>query len=113
MVNEYPTTWTLICRIFNETDIFGEVMKSLKWRQQYPDHFAGYDLVGQEDPGIPLIDYLDALLYPSQQDPPINLPYFFHAGETGQCLIIFFGFFNFYNWAWIWLFYNRNHATCK
>ena len=48
--------------------------------KKYPDHFAGYDIVGQEDGGTPLIDYIQALLYPSQQG--ISLPYFFHAGET-------------------------------
>lgn len=52
--------------------------------KQYPDTFAGYDLVGQEDPGEPLLYYIDALLYPQQQNPPFNLPYFFHAGETGK-----------------------------
>lgn len=52
--------------------------------QQFPEHFAGYDLVGQEDPGKTLLYYLDALRYPSLQTPPLNLPYFFHAGETGK-----------------------------
>ncbi|KAK3102124.1 hypothetical protein FSP39_009001 [Pinctada imbricata] len=69
-------------RIYKEKDILGEVIKSLKFIKQFPDTFAGYDLVGQEDPGIPLLDYLDALLYPSQQSQPLSLPYFFHAGET-------------------------------
>ena len=50
--------------------------------KKYPDHFAGYDIVGQEDGGTPLIDYIQALLYPSQQG--ISLPYFFHAGETSE-----------------------------
>ena len=53
-------------------------------RQKFPHFFAGYDLVGQEDPGYPLIYFLDELLYPFQQKPPIDLPYFFHAGETGK-----------------------------
>ena len=59
--------------------------------QKYPDHFAGYDLVGQEDPSPPLLYYLDALLYPSQTLPPDSLPYFFHAGETGMFLSCLFG----------------------
>ncbi|WAR03645.1 AGSA-like protein [Mya arenaria] len=50
----------------------------------FPEHFAGYDLVGQEDPGRTLLSYLDELLYPSTLDPPVNLPYFFHAGETSM-----------------------------
>ncbi|XP_069132764.1 adenosine deaminase AGSA-like [Argopecten irradians] len=67
-------------RFVPEGDILHQVKQSITMLQQFPDLFAGYDLVGQEDPGIPLIDYINALLYPSQQK--INLPYFFHAGET-------------------------------
>lgn len=57
---------------------------SIEFRQKYPEYFAGYDLVGQEDPGKPLLDYLDDLLYPSNLNSPVDLPYFFHAGETGE-----------------------------
>lgn len=69
-------------RIVPENDVLSQVKESIRFRQLYPDHFAGYDLVGQEDPGKTLLEYLDALLYPSEQVPPIDLPYFFHAGET-------------------------------
>ncbi|KAK3611888.1 hypothetical protein CHS0354_021323 [Potamilus streckersoni] len=62
--------------------IKSDIIASAEMMSQFPDHFAGYDLVGQEDPGKPLLYYLDALLYPSSHKPPINLPYFFHAGET-------------------------------
>ncbi len=58
--------------------------KVIKLRAKFPNFLAGYDLVGQEDPGYPLKYFLDELLYPSQQNPPIDLPYFFHAGETGK-----------------------------
>lgn len=64
------------------TDILADIKQSVEIMKQFPTHFAGYDLVGQEDPGEPLLYYLDDLLYPSQQNPPINLPYYFHAGET-------------------------------
>ena len=73
----------LFCRIVPENDVLSQVKESIRFRQLYPNHFAGYDLVGQEDPGVPLLGYLDALLYPSEQTPPLDLPYFFHAGETG------------------------------
>ncbi|XP_061183269.1 adenosine deaminase AGSA-like [Saccostrea echinata] len=69
-------------RVVPEIDILNQVKEAIHYRQLYPDHFAGYDLVGQEDPGVPLVKYLDALLYPSEQTPPVDLPYFFHAGET-------------------------------
>lgn len=63
-------------------NILEEVKLAISLMQKYPDHFAGYDLVGQEDPGKTLLYYLQDLLYPSQQHPPASLPYFFHAGET-------------------------------
>ncbi|XP_078680475.1 adenosine deaminase 2-like [Branchiostoma floridae x Branchiostoma belcheri] len=69
-------------RAFNESDIAKDVAKAVKLRAMFPSFFAGYDLVGQEDPGHPLVYFLDTLLQPSQQNPPVNLPYFFHAGET-------------------------------
>lgn len=46
----------------------------------HPGFFVGFDLVGQEDKGRPLIDYADALIAAKQNDP--NLKYFLHAGET-------------------------------
>ncbi|XP_033752918.1 adenosine deaminase AGSA-like [Pecten maximus] len=67
-------------RFVPASDVLQQVKESIVMLQQFPDFFVGYDLVGQEDPGIPLIDYISALLYPSQHN--INLPYFFHAGET-------------------------------
>ncbi|XP_060085350.1 adenosine deaminase 2-like [Ylistrum balloti] len=67
-------------RFVPASDVLNQVKESVAMLQQFPGLFVGYDLVGQEDPGIPLIDYINALLYPSQQN--INLPYFFHAGET-------------------------------
>ncbi|XP_048728316.2 adenosine deaminase 2-like [Ostrea edulis] len=69
-------------RVVPEIDVLNQVKEAVRFRQMYPSHFAGYDLVGQEDPGVPLISYVDALLYPSEHIPPIDLPYFFHAGET-------------------------------
>ncbi|CAH0713585.1 unnamed protein product, partial [Brenthis ino] len=42
-----------------------------------PDIFAGFDLVGQEDPGNPLIEFIPQLTAASK-----DLNFFFHAGET-------------------------------
>ena len=55
---------------------------ALKLRDSFPDHFAGFDLVGEEDTGYPLFYYINELLIPSQTNR--SLPYFFHAGETGE-----------------------------
>ncbi|CAH2093626.1 unnamed protein product [Euphydryas editha] len=42
-----------------------------------PDIFAGFDLVGEEDLGSPLIEFIPQLLNASK-----DFDYFFHAGET-------------------------------
>ena len=59
-----------------------DVLFALSLRGSYPNHFAGYDLVGQENVGYPLIDFIEDLLLPSQVN--CSLPYFFHAGETSE-----------------------------
>jgi len=43
---------------------------------------VGFDLVGQEDIGTPLIDYIPQLLDAVSK----NVRFFFHAGETGKNL---------------------------
>lgn len=59
---------------------------ALQLRIQFPDFFAGFDLVGQEDPGYPLIYYLDQFIasQAEQAKAGVVLPYFFHAGETNE-----------------------------
>lgn len=52
-----------------------DVAKELK--RDFPEIFAGFDLVGQEDLGAPLIEFLPELVEASQY-----LDYYFHAGET-------------------------------
>ena len=44
-------------------------------RAALPRFVIGFDLVGQEDLGRPLVDFADLLL-------DHKIPYFFHAGET-------------------------------
>uniref|UniRef100_A0A0B7AZ75 Adenosine deaminase domain-containing protein n=1 Tax=Arion vulgaris TaxID=1028688 RepID=A0A0B7AZ75_9EUPU len=63
-------------------DILNEVKTAMEMNKKYPNMMMGYDLVGNEDFFNPLLFYLDALLYPSFQNPPYNLPYFLHVGET-------------------------------
>jgi len=56
----------------------------LKLKQRYPDVIAGFDLVGSEDTGRPLTDYLAPLIAFQEKVKKlgINLPFLFHAGET-------------------------------
>nr|NP_001191668.1 atrial gland-specific antigen precursor [Aplysia californica]AAA27741.1 atrial gland-specific antigen precursor [Aplysia californica] len=63
-------------RFKSQEEILNEVKIAMDLHKKYPDFFLGYDLVGQEDPNFSLLHYLDALLYPSIQNPPYRLPYF-------------------------------------
>ena len=64
------------------------VKKAVELHHTYPDLVVGFDVMAQEDVSRTLVEYMDALLYPSLQDPPVTLPYFFHTGETGACLLV-------------------------
>jgi len=67
------------CRGSGKQSVADAVKNAIKLREQFPDYLAGLDIVGHEDAGPPLIDFIDVLLQSSQ-----TLPYFFHAGETSQ-----------------------------
>ncbi|CAL1548407.1 unnamed protein product [Lymnaea stagnalis] len=86
-VNKYPdfTGVKIIptgIRNQNVSQILEEVKTTMALHKEFPDVVSGYDLAGNEALYQPLSYYSEALLYPSQQDPPYHLPYFFHAGET-------------------------------
>lgn len=55
----------------------GYIEIAQKIKNMMPDFFAGFDLVGQEDLGKPLKEFL-AILQENKRD----IDYFFHAGET-------------------------------
>ena len=52
--------------------------------QEFPHLIAGFDLVGQEDTLVPLIDYAEQLLrfVDRQKEVGVHVPFMFHAGET-------------------------------
>ncbi|XP_055535539.1 adenosine deaminase 2-like isoform X2 [Wyeomyia smithii] len=58
-----------------EFQTFTETAKRL--HENFPDFVAGFDLVGQEDTGRPLISFVPELL-----KLPDSMKFFFHAGET-------------------------------
>jgi adenosine deaminase CECR1 len=62
-------------------DVQEDVKMAIDLRSRYPNFFAGYDLVAQEDPNHSLLYYIEELLYPSQNQSD-QLPFFFHAAET-------------------------------
>ena len=49
-------------------------------QDEYPDFVVGFDLVGQEDLGRPLVEFASQLLEAKAAYPKLN--FFFHAGET-------------------------------
>jgi adenosine deaminase CECR1 len=57
---------------------------AIKLKQQFPNLLVGFDLVGHEDPGKTLYDYLPQLLAMKKRlaQLQIDLPFCFHAGET-------------------------------
>ena len=83
LVKFYSFIWY---RAFDKETVGAQVKLAVELKKNYPDVMAGFDLVGQEDPGHPLIYFVDELL-----EPTINgqdLPYFFHAGETSKQIVL-------------------------
>lgn len=58
-------------------DVRKYIETAIKLKEQFPNFFAGFDLVGQEEMGKPLIDFIDVLL-----QIPDDINFYFHAGET-------------------------------
>ncbi|XP_009971871.3 adenosine deaminase 2 isoform X2 [Tyto alba] len=67
-------------RMLNVSQIKEAIVTAMALRARFPDTLAGFDLVGEEDEGHSLWDLKDALTIPYSLG--VNLPYFFHAGET-------------------------------
>lgn len=53
------------------------VQKCIAFQKEFPTFLAGFDLVGQEELGRPLIDFIEPLL-----KLPEDISFYFHAGET-------------------------------
>ncbi|KAL3482231.1 hypothetical protein BJX99DRAFT_84217 [Aspergillus californicus] len=74
--------WTAIRGFPNEM-IQASMAKCITFKQEFPSVIAGFDFVGQEDMGKPLVDLLP-LCKQFQQDcinKNLQIPFFFHAGE--------------------------------
>lgn len=74
--------WTTLRRLGNQ-----EMVRSMKQciaaKQGFPDLICGFDLVGQEDLGRPLVDMIPLLFWFRKQctEAEVDIPFFFHAGE--------------------------------
>ncbi|KAH8380432.1 hypothetical protein KR009_010677 [Drosophila setifemur] len=53
------------------------VKTAVELNKEFPDFMVGFDLVGQEELGRPLIDFIEPLL-----KMPKHINFYFHAGET-------------------------------
>lgn len=72
----------LFFRGYDKPTIETAVRKAMDLYSKYPHYMKGFDLVGQEDKGHPLLYFLEELLIPTQEEK--ELPYYFHAGETSM-----------------------------
>lgn len=56
----------------------------LALKKEFPHLIAGFDMVGDENTGTPLIDFVEVLLRfkARQREEGVDIPYIFHAGET-------------------------------
>jgi adenosine deaminase CECR1 len=59
-------------------DIGNMIEQAIGMETEMPEYFAGFDLVGQEDKGTPLLGFLTQLLNATD----MGVKFFFHAGET-------------------------------
>ncbi|XP_017786887.1 PREDICTED: adenosine deaminase CECR1-like [Nicrophorus vespilloides] len=64
-------------RNVNNETMYNYMMNARKLKQLYPNFIAGFDLVGQEDLGKPLDEFICELQSISKE-----MKFFFHAGET-------------------------------
>jgi adenosine deaminase CECR1 len=75
--------WTTI-RHGSPRDVVQDMKNCLEMKAQFPDLILGYDLVGQEDLGRPLVDLLPELFWFKKRcaEEGVDIPFYFHAGET-------------------------------
>jgi adenosine deaminase CECR1 len=73
-------------RSYNMQDEYVLLERAYKLRSENSDMVTGYDLVGFETDGHPILYYLENLKNAAKffsHKYQVNLPYFFHAGESG------------------------------
>ncbi|KAJ5564517.1 hypothetical protein N7513_000759 [Penicillium frequentans] len=71
-------------RILPNADLVEDMKNCIAMKQSFPDVICGFDLVGQEDTGRPLVNLVPILFWFKKQcaEEGEDIPFFFHAGET-------------------------------
>ncbi|KAI1912523.1 hypothetical protein LOZ39_002216 [Ophidiomyces ophidiicola] len=74
--------WTTL-RSYSNPKIIESMKECILTKREFPDLIAGFDLVGPEDAGRPLVDLLPVLLWFKKQCclEETEIPFLFHAGE--------------------------------
>jgi len=77
------TIWTCH-RALSTRPLIADMLACIETKLAFPHLIAGYDLVGLEDDGRPLVDVLPELFWFRKQCAAegVEIPFFFHAGET-------------------------------
>lgn len=70
-------------RFLDNAAIVDSMKHGIEVKKAFPNLICGYDLVGQEDAGRPLVDLIPLLFWFKKQcaEEGVDLPFFFHAGE--------------------------------
>ena len=74
--------WTTL-RIQGKKLIVQSMKDCIEVKKAYPEFISGFDLVGQEDLGRPLVDMTPELFWFRKRclEEDVEIPFFFHAGE--------------------------------
>ncbi|KAK2757632.1 hypothetical protein FQN54_004601 [Arachnomyces sp. PD_36] len=74
--------WTALRRTSNQA-IVESMKQCILAKKAHPDAIAGFDVVGQEEQGRPLVDLVPVLFWFRKRcvEEGVEIPFFFHAGE--------------------------------
>ena len=74
--------WTTL-RMWGKKALVEHMKQCIEMKKAYPHLIAGYDLVGQEDKGRPIMDMTPELFWFKKRclENGVDIPFFFHAGE--------------------------------
>ena len=74
--------WTTL-RMWGKKALVEHMKQCIAMKKAYPHLIAGYDLVGQEDKGRPIMNMTPELFWFKKRcmENGVDLPFFFHAGE--------------------------------